>query len=56
MVCDLLVLKVEPGLRVLIISRPALVAVRAPEEALLRSISNTWGERWLMGSSLQSSL
>lgn len=52
----LLVLEVELGLWVLIISRPALVVVRAPGEALLRSISSTWGEAWLMGSSLQSSL
>lgn len=52
----LLVLEVELGLWVLIISRPVLVAVRAPGEALLGSISSTWGEAWLMGSSLQSSL
>lgn len=54
--CVLLVLDVELGLWVLIISRLGLVAVRAPGEALLGSISNTWGEAWLMGSSLQSSL
>lgn len=55
-VCVLSALDVELGLWVLIISRPGLVAVRAPGEALLGSISNTWGEVWLMGSSLQSSL